>query len=215
MKRKFCFPKIKCPLNFKKVKVNHKVVKLGKIVLILLVIASLAFQFKGLFLVGMVNGRPISRLSFDRLLEKQAGSQILESEITKLLITQEGAKQKVVISPNDLDDKIAEIEKQVESQGSKLDDLLQAQGQTRDELKEQLKLQIVIEKILGKDITIEEKEIADYFDTNKATFAKDATLESSKADIEKDLFQQKLSEKFTPWLTDLRAKAKILYFVKF
>ncbi|MCX6724672.1 MAG: hypothetical protein NTV20_01050, partial [Candidatus Shapirobacteria bacterium] len=75
--------------------------------------------------------------------------------------------------------------------------------------------QIVLEKMLGKDITVTDQEVSDYFTKNKATFAKEATLTSETASIKSTLLQQKLSDKLQPWLKDLQAKAKILYFLKF
>lgn len=185
------------------------------VILAILVLGLGLYNFKSLFVAAVVNNRPISRLSLIRTLEKQGGKQVLDNQITQTLISQEAAKQNIKIEDSDVTVKVKEIEDQVKAQGSELDTLLQSQGQTREQLEEQVRLQMQIEKMLSSDITVAEQEIKDYFDKNKATFPKDAKLETVKADIEKSLRQQKLSEKFTPWLTDLKAKAKIYYFLKF
>lgn len=195
--------------NFKKFR------KTIVIFLSILVLGLSLFNFKSLFVASIVNNRPISRLSLIRLLEKQGGKQVLENQITQVLILQEAKKQNLKVEEKEIADKIKEIEDQVKAQGSDLDSLLQAQGQTRKDLGEQIRIQLTVEKIVGKDITITEAEIKDYFDKNKTLFPKDSTLESVMADIEKDLRQQKMSEKFQPWLTDLKSKAKIHYFLKF
>lgn len=195
--------------NFKKFR------KTLVIILGILVIGLALFNFKSLFVAAIVNNRPISRVSLIKLLEKQGGKQVLDNQITQVLILQEAKKQNLKIEEKEIEAKIKEIEEQVKGQGSDLDTLLQSQGQTRKDLGEQLQIQLTVEKILGKDISITDAEIKDYFDKNETLFPKDSTLESVKADIEKDLIQQKMSEKFQPWLEELKTKSKIYYFLKF
>jgi foldase protein PrsA len=189
--------------------------KLVGAILILFILAALAYNFKQLFVVALVNQRPITRFAFDRQLEKQGGKNFLENEIDRQLILQEAAKQKVGLQNAEVDDKIREIQKQVESRGGKLEDLLSLQGQTVESLKDQLKIQLLIEKILGKDISVAEEEIKTYYDENKASLAQDKSFDELKGSISQQLRQQKLSEKVAPWLKDLRAKANIQYFLQF
>ena len=74
---------------------------------------------------------------------------------------------------------------------------------------------MLIEKILGKDISVAEEEIKTYYDENKAYLAQDKSFDELKGSISQQLRQQKLSEKVAPWLKDLRAKANIKYFLQF
>jgi foldase protein PrsA len=207
-------------------KISEKPLKLPKtaispfkkaaiVILVLVILGALAYNFKQLFIVVLVNWKPITRLAFDRQLEKQVGKNFLENEIDRQLILQEAAKQKVGLQNAEVDDKIREIQKQVESRGSKLEDLLSLQGQTVESLKDQLKIQLLIEKILGKDISVAEEEIKTYYDQNKASLASDKSFDELKSSISQQLRQQKLSEKVAPWLKDLRAKANIQYFLQF
>lgn len=179
--------------------------------LILVAVALLLFNFRSLFLAALVNGQPISRYSLDRILEKQAGKQTLENLITEALIAQEAKKQKITVSQADVQAKIVQIEQQVEKQGRKLDELLAAQGQTRKNLEEQLRSQVLVEKILGKDIVISDDEVKKFFEDNKTQFPKDTKLENENNKIKEELFQRKLGEKFQPWIGDLKQKAKIYY----
>lgn len=184
-------------------------------VLIVVVILAGAFFLKGLFVVALVNNQPISRFTLDRELEKQGGKQVLENKISEMLIFNEANKQKVTVTQAEIDAKLKQIEDQVTAQGQKLDDLLAQQGQTRVELQSQIKIQILVEKMVGKDIQITDKEISDYFTTNSSTYPKGTKLEDKKADIQKTLYQQKLSAAFQPWLDNIRKSASIRYFVQF
>ena len=185
------------------------------IVLAVLVGFGILYFFKNLFIVAIVNGRPISRLAFDLELEKQAGQQYLNNKITEILIKQEAQRQKIIVNQSDIDKKFAEIDNQLKTQGQGLEAILAAQGQTKANFAKEMKTQILLEKMLSQDIKIEDKEIADYFEKNKVLFEKGATLESQKEEIKSALLQQKLSEKFQPWIQDLESKAKIIYFLKF
>ena len=206
MKKKIKFPKVKFVLN-------PKIKKLAVVLVILLSVIALAFNFKNLLIAAVVNNKPISRLYLDRQLEKQGGKQVLENEIVKLLILDEAKKSKLVITTDEIDKKIQEIEGQVTAGGSSLDKLLEAQGQTRDSLKQQLKVQLIIEKVLSKDVSVTDQEIKDYYDKNKASYAKESKFDDLKGQIKVDLVQRKIGEKFQPWLDELKKKAKIYYFI--
>jgi len=211
-------PRNKIKLGFKKPRLKFKMDKrLSKTLiplLIVLAIAGVLYGIKGWFVAAVVNGRPISRWSLDRQLEKQMGKAVLENEIVKILILQAGKKEKVVVSREELDAKIEEIKEQFSSQGTDLETLLASQGQTSKDLEEQIKVQLIVEKIVGKDIEVTDEQIAEYFETSKDFFPEDATLEEMKEDIQQDLFQQKLGEKFQPWLTQLKEDSKVYYFLK-
>jgi len=193
---------------------DKKKITLWIVIAVVAVLAILYF-LKSLFIVALVNNRPISRFGFDRALEKQGGQQVLNNIITEILIKQEAKKQNVTASQADLDQKYTEIDNQLKAQGQRLEAALLANGETRADFDSQMKTQIVLEKMLGKDITVTDQEVSDYFTENKATFAKGATLASETASIKSTLLQQKLTDKLQPWLKDLQSKAKILYFLKF
>jgi len=194
--------------------INKKKLITGIVIAVLVILGALYF-FRSFFVAALVNGKPVSRLALDRALEKQGGQQVLNNIVTEILINQEAQKQNVTATQADLDQKFTEIDNQLKAQGQTLDAALTANGQTRVDFDSQMKTQIVLEKMLGKDITVTDEEINTYFTANKATFAKDATLASESATIKSTLLQQKLSEKLQPWLKDLQAKAKIIYFLKF
>lgn len=165
--------------------------------------------------MALVNNRPISRLSLVRELEKQAGQQTLDTLITKSLILQEADKQNIKIGQERIEGKIKEIEEQVKSQGADLDVLLQNQGQTRKGLEGEIKIQLIIEEILGKDIEITEEELQNYFEENKEFLGEDASFEEMKEDLKEQLRQQKANNKISTWLEELKQNAKINYFLKF
>lgn len=184
------------------------------IFILLLVVGSLGYRLKDWFIAATVNNQPITRFSLDRELEKQGGQKVLDNMILETLILQEAKKKGITANPQEIDQKIGEIEKQFTAQGQTLDLYLANLGQTRKEFQKQIEVQLLVEKMLGSDIKIEDKEVVDYFEKNKDLFPKGTTLESKKDEIKQMLTQQKLSQNFQSWAENLKKEAKINYFLK-
>lgn len=173
------------------------------------------YFFKSVFVAAWVNGTPISRIALIKQLEKQAGKQTLDGLIDKALILQEGKKSGVNVGAQTLADEVKKIEESLKTQGLELDKALAERGQTREDLNEQIRIQKIIETILGKNITVTEEDLKTYFDSNKEAFAKGAKLEDVKTQIRDQVIQSKLYSEYQKWIVDLRNKAKIYYFVNF
>lgn len=184
-------------------------------VLIIGLTGGVLYRFKDQFIVAMVNGQPISRLVLIKELEKQYGKETLDVLITQALIWQEAEKQGVTVSSEELDQEIKRIEEEVAAQGQDLNQLLSTQGMTQDGLKEQIKIQKVAEKIVGKDIEVTDEEVDTYFTENEASPSGDTITEEIKQNIRQQLEQQKLNEGINLWIESLRNSAKITYLKKF
>jgi len=184
----------------------------GFIVVVLLV---LAYANMGLFVAAIVNGKPITRLQLAQELEKQGGKQVLDSLVTQKLIDQEAKKNGIIVSQVDIDKEMTTIEDQLKAQGTDLDTALAFQGQTRDDLVKSLKVKIIIEKLLSDKISVSEEDIKTYFDQNKATFPENSTIEGVRSQIVSTLSQQKLTEAYQTWLTEVKAKSKINLLLNF
>lgn len=183
------------------------------VALAIIVLAGLLYYFRSLFIVAIVNGQPIDRISFTKELEKAAGPQILSQLVTKTLVLQEAKKQNVAISDNEIAAEMKKIEDQLTTQGQKLDDALAAQSMTRKDLQEQIRIQKLAEKILAKEVEITDKEVDDYVTQNKDALQQSSNSGELKKQVKEQLKQQKLQERFRTWLQELQQKAKILYFV--
>jgi len=91
---------------------------------------------------------------------------------------------------------------------------LSLQGNSNDELKERMRIQKIIEKIVGQDIQITDEEMETYLEENKEFIPQDGDLEEVKAGIKDQLTQQKLNEKIQSWLKSLNENADIKYFLE-
>lgn len=183
------------------------------IFMLILLLALGGYYFKDQFIVALVNNQPIWRYTLIRQLEKQSGKQIVDNLITKTLILQEANKQNISIAKEELDQEIQKIEGSLAAQGQNLDELLKMQGMTKVELVAQIKIQKIVEKIVGQDIEITDGEIAEYIEKNKALIPEDMAEEEVEENARQQLKQQKLSKKIEEWLQSLKEKAKIQHFL--
>jgi parvulin-like peptidyl-prolyl isomerase len=182
---------------------------------IIIVLAILAYVFRGYFIVAIVNGQPISKMAFTQALEKQNGKTVLSGLITQVLINQEASKNHVTVSSADIDQAVKDIEKSLASQGGNLDRALAQRGMTKSEFLDQLKTQKLVEKLLAKDISVSDQEISSYIDKNKDTLPQGLSDADLKSQVKQQLQQQKLTTKFQQWMQNLQSKAKIQQFVNF
>ena len=180
--------------------------------LIIIILLGGLYYFRSQFVVATINGQPIWRLSLIRELEQQAGKETLESLITKTLILQEAEKQKITASKEEIDQKIKELEDNFTSQGQDLDQLLEAQGLTRDQLRGQIEIQLIIEKIVGEEVEVTNQELDEYIEANQDFFPEGSDPEEMRASLREQLKQEKANEKIQSWLESLRNDAKINYF---
>lgn len=194
---------------------RFKLTKTHYIIGAVILIAILLYIFRSWVVVAIVNGQPISRISFIRELEKQAGKQTLNSLVTKTLIQQEAKKQKISVNKKEVDAEIKKIENNIKQQGKTLDEALKAQGLTKEDLIEQITIQKLIEKLLGKETQVSDQEVNEYIQQNSAQFSEVSDTPEFRDGIKQQLQQQKLSEKFQTWLAGLQKKAKTTYFVQY
>lgn len=182
--------------------------------LILVVLAAALYYFKDQFIVASVNGKPIMRNTYNAELNRLAGKRALDSVITVALIDQEAKKRKISVSSKEVESEIKKLRESLTQQGQNLDDILTAQNITAPVLRDQMRIQLLLKKILAKDLAVTDKDIATYAETNKDTLPQGGMSPQVKANIKEQLVQQKLNEKYGPWIEDLKAKSKINTYIK-
>lgn len=198
--------------NFKKYLLKNKKF-LVYFFLILLLFGLLYFK-RNIFISATVNRKLITRLSLIRELEKQSGMEVLDVLINESIIFQEARKNKISIEKTQIDMEIAKIEESLKSQSRTLESALLAQGQTREQLEKNIRIKLLITKILADKLTIKADEVEKYYSENMAITYKDKKIEDVRADIENILRDQKLYTEFQNWLKEKRDTYKITKYIK-
>ncbi len=175
--------------------------------ILLSIVIVLGYRYKSSVIVATVNGKPITRVALWKTLEQQAGARTLDTLVTQELILQEGKNQNVSITPQDIETEIQNIETSVSSQGLTLEQALESQGMSRNQLEQQLKVQITLEKLVSKDTQVTEDEVSEALATLLDSGQEDSP--ELRAQLKQQLEQTKSSQAMQAYLSDLRQKSEI------
>lgn len=189
---------------------NFRSSKKFYLIILLAGILLLAMYKKDWFIAATVNGAPITNLELQAKLNQQFRTQTLNQLINEKIILQEAIKMGTIPQQSEISAKITELETSVGGKEA-LDTLLSQQSQTRDTLREQLRVQLAVTKLYEKEATVSASEVEKFLSENKSLLrATDSAGQEKEA--EETLKQQKLSQIFTQKFQELRTKANIKIF---
>lgn len=193
---------------------NRKTIFIALGIAAILIVGALVVM-QGYVVAATVNGKPISRFSVIRELEKQGGKQALEAIVNKKLIETELSKQKVNVAKEEIDADIDKIKTQIAAQGGTLEMALAQQGMTEEELRDQITVQKRLEKLLADKVAVTETEVDTYLKDSKAALPKNVKMEDFRKQISDQLKEQKFQQEAQKWVADLTASAKIKYYINY
>ncbi len=204
------------PLKIKKFQMIIRKINLKTtiIIAVVIVVGALAYIYKGSFIVATVNGNPISRLAVIGKLEKASGKKTLDSLITQKLIADELDKKKITVTDDEINADIKNIEDQIAAQGSTLAQALTAQGMTTADLKDQVSINLRMEKLLADKTQVSDDEISQYIKDNKLTVPKGQEARYNDQ-IRNQLKSNKINQAAKDWVSSIRSQASIRYFVNY
>jgi parvulin-like peptidyl-prolyl isomerase len=181
----------------------------------ILLLGAALFYFRGLFVAAVVNGQPISRFEVIRETEKKAGKQTLDTLIRDALIEQKAKEQNVTINDQEVDAEIKKLQDNLAKQGQNLDQVLEAQGMTQDDVRRYIRLDLIVRKIVGKDVNVTDEEVNKYIEENREALPEGQDEAALKKQVIEQLKQQKSNEKIRVWLADLQKEASVTHFVQY
>ena len=161
--------------------------------------------------IAVVNGQRVKTSEFYSRLKSSFGSKVVSDLVDEQLILQEAKKKKVTVSTKEINSKLSDIETQIGGK-DQLDAALTANSLSLEELKLQIRNELLAEKILRPTIKYTDSDLQAFFDQYKSVIYPNETdpkFEDHKTDIVEVYINQTLSTKKTTWLQDLRDKAKI------
>lgn len=189
---------------------NFRSSKKFYLVLIIAGLVLLVMYKKSWFVAATVNGSPVSNLELQMRLNKQFRTQTLTQMINEKIILSEAAKNNATASEAEVNKKILSIETSVGGAQS-LDAMIAQQGQTRESIRQQIKLQLSIEKLYANTATVSAEEVTAFLEQNK-----DQLRATDSAGQQKEAYDaiknQKLTQTFSQKFQELKQKAKIQIF---
>ncbi len=178
--------------------------------IVVLALAVLAFLYYRFGVVATVNGKPISRFTYLQNLVKTDQKQTLKQMANEALIFQEAKKQGVEVEKSLIDTEIASIEAKIVEQGQTLEAALSAEGMTRTDLENQIKIQKIAEKLANPNLEITQAQIDDYLTKNKSylptTYTKEQLQELAKTQLTTEIKNTAVNT----WFSELQKNSQIV-----
>jgi parvulin-like peptidyl-prolyl isomerase len=184
--------------------------KLIIIAAIIIILAIIISSKKEWFIAGTVNGSPITNWEVLSRLNATYRKQTVDQLVNEKLILGEASKKGIRITEADINNKIKEIETQLGG-ASALDNLLAQQGQTRNSIRDEIRLQLSVDKMFSGESSVSAEEVTKFIEQNK-----DQMQSSTEAELTKEateiLKQQKVTQAFSTAFQKIKQDAKIQIF---
>lgn len=211
-------PEVKSQLPMAQIQGKLAKINLMPIAILLVgvfILTALFLFARKTLIVATINGTPLTRFEVIKALEKQGAKQVVDSLVSQTLLIQKAKQEKIETTPEEIASEIKKIEEQLKEQGSELNTVLATQGMTQKDLEEQIKLRLLLDKLLAGKTKVTDKEVVDYLEQNRDSYPEEMTDKELKKTIREQLENQKLSTAAQELLTKLKEEAKINYFINY
>ncbi|TLS50184.1 foldase [Paenibacillus antri] len=119
--------------------------------------------------VATVDEEKITANELYQTMLKQVGPQAVDQLILERLINREAAKQKIEVSDADINAELDKIKANFPDEAT-FNQQLESAGFTLDTLKEQIRPQVQLTKLVEPQIEVTDEELQTYYDENKAQY---------------------------------------------
>lgn len=144
--------------------------------------------------VARVGNETITKDDLYEALVKQNGQAVLDTLVNKKIIELEAQKQKIKVTEEEIQ---KELDKTIEQYGGKeqFSQALAYYGYTEDDIRENIKIDFSLRKMLEPDIKITEEEMKNYFEENKTSFDTPEQVKASHILVESEEKALEVKEK--------------------
>ena len=174
----------------------------------IIILAIIFWKFKGNIIAATINGRPISRFELNRQLISRYGKQTLDNLINEKLLLRATRDKGIAVTNEEINLRIKEIEARLAGQTT-LDEALKVQGLTHEDLKKQIEIQLSIDKMFTGEASVSAAEIDEYLQKNQQSYKSATDPVSLREEITAIIKQQKISELFDKWFSEVKKNARI------
>lgn len=183
-------------MQLKNKKINLKVIVAGVLIAAtsLSVFGVAASNKTGDSVVARINNEAITKNELYEILVKQNGEEALNSLISDRIINLEAKKQSITISQEEMQKELDEVIAQSGGQ-EQFELTLKMYGYSQEDIKQNIEMNLKINKLLESDITITEEEMAVYFEENKDTFAVQEQVKASHILVDSEETAQEVKNK--------------------
>lgn len=163
--------------------------------------------------VVFINGQAISFTEIAKIYSSTDKENMLDKIISEKIIENEAKKRNIEVSKEEIESELLIIEKEAIENGMTMAQLLKEIDKTARDLEKEVRLKIIIYKILSEDIELSEKEIDEYIQNNPELYD-NLSEEEIREDVRKLLIDVHINEKYKTWIKQAKASSEIKYIIK-
>lgn len=211
-------PRVSLPkFNFASLKEKVNTSKLLK-ALIVAVLFVFSFALIDLFVqylnnsysVAIVNGVRVSKGEYLERLEKSYGQVAAQNLIQEQLVLQGAERENVSVTADDIQNRLNDYYNENGGKDAVLASLAE-RNYTEEDVREQIKIGLLLEKILSKEVTYTDEELKEFFDQYKSVLYgnEKVSFEEKKTEIIEYYTNKEVQELRDAWLEKEEQTAKV------
>lgn len=144
--------------------------------------------------VAKIDDETITKDELYEMLVEQNGEQVLNALISEKIIDLEIKKQKIEISDKDIDKEIEEMKEKYGGEEA-FNQVIAQSGMDMETLKDNITMNMKIEKLLGPEISISDEELANYFEEKKDDLKEEEQVKARHILVETEKEAKEISKK--------------------
>ncbi len=186
-----------------------------KVATLVLGLAILYFLYsKGILAIAFVNGQPITITEVVKFYQKEKTGNVIDKLIAEKVLEYEAKKRNIQVSVEEIQSEISQIEKEALENGKTLFQLLKESDKTAQDLEKEVRLKIIVYKILAEDIELTEEEVDEFLRENPELY-KNLGRNEARERVRRLLLDAKVQSEYQTWIRQAKAESDIKYFLKF
>ena len=195
-------------------KENIKNIWLFRAISLLCGIFILYFLYRNeIIAIAFINGQPITLSDIVKVYSSPDENNFLDRIISEKVIEYEAKKRNIKVMKEEIEEEVLKIEREALANGNTLAQILEESDQTTKDLEKNIRLRIIIYKILSENIELSEEEI-DRFVRDNPELYESLSEEETRDEVRKLLIDAKIKEEYKTWIREAKASSEIRYLIK-
>ena len=160
----------------------------------------------------MGDNKPITSWQLNERMRQSYGQQTFDQIVVESLLQSEANKRNITVSDDEINAEFQNVEASLGGLVT-LDEALAQQGMTKSDLEDQVRLRLIVTKLVDNNVKVTDEEVDQYIEENKEFTQEDSDLEQTRKDIRAYLEEQKVNEEIQALINQLKEKANIVTFI--
>ncbi len=175
----------------------------------------LAYLYKSeIIAIAFINGQPITVSEVIKIYTSPDKENVLDKIISEKLLEYETKKRNIRIKSEEIKNEMSRMEKEAVANGITMAQLLKESDQTAKDLEKNVRMRLIIYKILSEDIDLSENEVDKYLNENPQLY-ENLSKEEAREGVRRLLIDAKVQDEYKTWIREAKASSVVKYIFKY